>query len=103
MPLDSGFMIDPWVRHRVKVTYGLLNTLWWRLMPGVRFKVAWPSTSISSDPNDVYRQWLERNVGRQGWDWDWMLVDNDVADNLLTIKFRRGRHRYMAAALLKWG
>lgn len=36
-------------------------------------------TSIeSSDPNDFYRQWLEKNAGRQGWDWEWRIKETDV-------------------------
>ena len=92
-------------------------------MPGTKIKVNWPVGSIivrdtdprwvdmgganqieieSADPNDHYRPWMEKNVGRQGWDWDWCLTDNDVAENRLTIKFRKGKEEHAVIAALKW-
>ena len=47
------------------------EAIWWRWMPGEEFNLPWPSTPQSSDPNDHYRPWLEKNIGRQGWDWQW--------------------------------
>jgi hypothetical protein len=50
---------------------------WWKFVPGITITVIWPngeisdSTLTSSDPNDHYRPWLEENVGKQHWDWDW--------------------------------
>lgn len=43
----------------------------------VRCSVAWPSTSRSADPNDFYRAWLEKNVGKYGIDWGWTVGAND--------------------------
>lgn len=100
-----------------------IETLWWRWMPGVTIKVKWPVGNVivlptddgfdwavgttpqeifSADPNDHYRPWMEANVGRQGWDWNWRLTDNDVAENILTIKFRRGREQWATVAALRW-
>ena len=73
-----------WERYRAKVSLKFINKLWWKFMPGTIIKVKWPRGAIvydtdpgwvlqSADPNDHYRPWLERHVGRQGWDWDWRI------------------------------
>ena len=118
-------MLNPfyWHNHRAKVTLPLIKQLWWKLMPGVTIKVKWPNGEIivddsdprwediggatmmkfhSADPNDHYRPWMEENVGKQGWDWDWCMTDDDVSKNRLTIKFRRRREHHAIVASLKW-
>lgn len=94
----------------------LINKLWWKLIPGETVKVKWPigwvvlkedsvggMTQVeSADPNDHYRPWMEKHVGRQGWDWDWCLKDNDIADNHLTIKIRQGKVQYLTHIGLMW-
>lgn len=87
----------------------MFKSLWWNLMPGKSIKVKWPRgwTEIdelgnqfeSSDPNDHYRPWLEKNVGKQGWDWDWK-VDEDNRD--LLIRFRRGKQQEMMLFSMRW-
>lgn len=100
-----------------------IHNLWWRWMPGITIKVKWPSGDVvideshptwdwtigssryiieSADPNDHYRPELEKMVGHQGWDWNWDLIDNDAAENKLTIKFRKGKERFATLALLRW-
>ena len=102
---------------------GPIASLWWRFMPGVTIKVKWPVGNVivlptddgwdwmlgtprqeifSADPNDHYRPWMEANVGRQGWDWNWRLTDNDLAENILTIKFRRSKASLATIAALRW-
>ena len=92
-------------------------------MPGTIIKVKWPNGKVlvgpnsrefdgtvneipqyvqSADPNDHYRPWMEQHVGRQGWDWDWSMLDSDITNNCLSIKFRRGKEKYATMALLKW-
>jgi hypothetical protein len=92
-------------------------------MPGVIVNVAWPRGEItvdhddprwfdlggavrvkfdSADPNDHYRPWLEQHVGRQGWDWDWGMIDNDAAENRLTIKIRQAKAQYATMIALRW-
>ena len=119
-------MISPyyWNNYRVKVTLKLVNRIWWRLMPGTTIKVKWPSGNIvvdhndprwqdmggavwvdlgfSADPNDHYRPWMEKEVGKQGWDWDWTMMDNDVTENRLTIKFRKGKEKYATLFAMQW-
>ena len=63
----------------------------------------------SADPNDHFRPWLEQNVGRQGWDWDWRISDI-TADNgqgtigvdTLDIKSRWGREQYATMFILRY-
>ena len=90
--------------------------LWWRFMPGVVINVKWPSgwvvlheahdgskvSTESADPNDHYRPWMEDNVGRQGWDWNWGMADRDATDNRLTIKIRQKHAKYATLAALRW-
>jgi len=40
-------------------------------MLAYRISVPWPITKYSTDPNDIYRGWLEKNVGKQKENWDW--------------------------------
>ena len=95
--------------------------LWWRFMPGVVINVSWPKGQVkvgpssgygysgpefeyvgSADPNDHYRPWLEKNVGKQGWDWNWGMADRDATENRLTIKIRRKHEKYATLAGIQW-
>jgi hypothetical protein len=92
----------------------IIRQLWWRFIPGVVINVKWPrailhddndggQTSVmSADPNDHYRPWMEKNVGKQGWDWDWGMADRDATENRLTIKIRRKYQDYAIIAKLQW-
>jgi hypothetical protein len=113
-----------WNNHKAKVALGWINRLWWRFMPGTMIKVRWPTGELivdhthplwedmggavwvnlgySSDPNDHYRPDIEKHVGRQGWDWDWCMRDGDVVNNLLTIKFRKGKDIWATHFALMW-
>jgi len=95
----------------------IFQKLWWQFMPGevvnVRWPIGWvsldndsqddqPFTARSADPNDHYRPWMEANVGRQGWDWDWGMVNNDARADRLTIKIRRKHAACATIMALKW-
>jgi hypothetical protein len=98
-----------WSRH------GLVSKLWWKVVSGPSIQVKWPIGEIrirqeesdiwdyvrSADPNDHYRPWLEENVGKQYWDWDWRIgsVDPDTVE----IKFRRNKAPWATMASLLWG
>ena len=91
-------------------------------MPGKEVTVRWPvgwvvlhedpdgsAVSVdSADPNDHYRPWLEQNVGRQGWDWDWKLgaiaaeSPGVVGFDTLVIKFRKGKEKYATISAMRW-
>lgn len=93
-------------------------------MPGTVVKVKWPTGEIivdhndprwqdmggavwvnlgySSDPNDHYRWYMEKHIGRQGWDWDWCLADGDINENRLTIKLRRSKMKYSTIIGIMW-
>lgn len=100
----------------------LRQKLWWYFVPGTTIKVRWPRGTIvvdqgdprwydvgasrvetgSADPNDFYREELERLVGRQGWHWDWGLVGDDVSNDCLTIRICRNRAQWASYFGLKW-
>jgi len=94
----------------------LIESAWWRWMPGVTFTVKWPvgwvvlnempdgskTSAFSADPNAHYRPWMEKNVGRQGWDWQWGLRDDNAAENRLTIKIRSKHAKWATMATLQW-
>lgn len=108
------------------IPYGLnlWQKLWWRFMPGEVINVRWSTGNIvvdhndprwcdwggavwvdlgfSADPNDHYRPEMEKYCGRQGWDWNWGIADNDVAANRLTIKIRRKYANYAILLAIKW-
>jgi len=98
------------------------DRLWWRFIPGTKVKLRWPVGKIvvgygdpkwydcgatwvevdSADPNDFYRPWLEKHVGRQGWHWNWTMEDNDAAENKLTLKVCKSRAKYATLAGIQW-
>lgn len=102
----------------------LYDAAWWRWMPGVTISVKWPVGKVfvvdnsdsrwdwtlgashqlfeSADPNDHYRPFLEENVGKQRWDWNWALRDNNVAENRLTIKVRTKHAQWATIVGLQW-
>ena len=109
--------------HCIPSGLKFIDKLWWRFMPGTIITVAWPKGQIkvgpshrlgwngigeyfeyveSSDPNDHYRPWLEENVGKQSWDWNWGLIGDNVTGNKLTIKIRKGREKYATLAAILW-
>jgi hypothetical protein len=100
----------------------ILESLWWRFIPGVTFDVKWPVGQVnvgpghregwcglgpafeyihSADPNDHYRPWLEEHIGKQGWDWNWCISHTDVGDRV-TIKVRQKYAKYAIIAALRW-
>lgn len=74
---------------------GLKQALWWAAVPGVEITLPWPTGWVvlhedpdgskvsveSADPNDHYRPWLEKNIGKQGWDWEWKHI---ITDTMIT-------------------
>lgn len=79
----------------------LWKDIWWNWCPAVTIRVKWPRIE-NCDPNWLYRPWLEENVGIQSVHWDWDLVDNDVMEDKLTIKFIRYKSKWAMIAALKW-
>lgn len=119
--INKLFKLGP--NHYLPCGLNLLEKAWWRFMPGVVINVKWPVGEItvdendprwdwtlgaslqsgtSADPNDHYRPWMEQHVGRQGWDWNWGMANNDVSANRLTIKIRRKHSYYATIAALRW-
>ena len=111
--------------HWIPRGLNIKEKLWWYFMPGAVINVRWPTGMIvagpgpedplwfdlggaayitfeSSDPNDHYRPWMEKNVGKQGWDWNWGLAGTDTTENKLTIKFRKSKEQYATLASILW-
>lgn len=112
---------------RVKIRRGqesLLRRMWWKFMPGVYTHMPWPAGPVnvenpcgeiylspgpfSADPNDHWRAWLEREVGKQGFAWDWMIGSIDirvssVERDTVLIKFRFDKGDAATAFKLKYG
>jgi hypothetical protein len=101
----------------------IVQQLWWRFMPGVVVNVKWPvglaeiNESMpqwdwtigpsryfveSADPNEHYRPYMEKYIGKQGWDWNWGVANDDVAANRLTIKIRQKHAKYATILALRW-
>ena len=88
------------------------SQLWWKFMPGIEVVLLWPDGKVkirnedcvlSADPNDHYRPWLEENVGKQGWDWDWKVHgDYTAGSSQLLLKIRRSKAQFATMAALKW-
>lgn len=86
-----------------------LGDLWWNFVPGPVVTVKWPRgwtrvdeqghSCESADPNDHWRSWLEKNVGRQNWDWGWRV---NIGHNAVDIKFRRAHSSKLTAFLLRY-
>ena len=106
-------------------TLNIWQQVWWRFVPGTVINVKWPHGWItagpgpddprwfdlggaayikfeSADPNDHYRPFMEKHIGKQGWDWNWGMADRDATDNRLTIKIRRKHNRYATILAIKW-
>lgn len=89
------------------------SKLFWKYVPGVEVKLRWPrgyietttdnNQTYSADPNMHYGPWLTEHVGRQYLSWDWTVTSNDLTDNTLTLKIRRGQSKYASMAIMKWG
>ncbi len=108
--------------HFMPCGLNIFEQLWWRFVPGVVIKLRWPKGVIvidhndprwydvgavrveyeSTDPNDHYRPWLEKHVGRQKWDWDWGFVGKDADHDQLTIKIRRKHGKYATLLTMMW-
>ena len=98
--------------------------LFWKYGKGPTIKVKWPVGWVllhqnpdgsavgteSADPNDHFRPWLEKNVGKQNRDWMWK-IGPAAADNgsgtrgydTLLIKFSRKKAKWSSIAVLLWG
>ena len=106
------FMARQEIKRR---TANLVSNLQWRYWLQTEVSVLWPrgwtpqdhlgNSSLTSDPNEWYREWLETNVGRQGWAWDWRIgpiveVSDEVGRDTIRIKFRKAEAATMFA--LRW-
>lgn len=109
-----------WEIH--KRTLDIRSNIWWKLMPGTIIEVRWPVGPVgvpngdnsgmlteSADPNDHFRPWLEKNVGKQGWHWDWRIAgiaasngQGTIGVDTLAIKFVKSKEAMATLAKLMW-
>jgi len=100
----------------------LWQKIWWIFRPGVVVNVKWPKGDVvvgpnsrswsgmgpmyeevhSADPNDHYRPWLEKHVGKQGKHWQWGMANTDASENRLTIKIVQSKAKYATMIALRW-
>lgn len=91
-------------------------------MSGATIRLPWPPICTVtdehgiqkniSDPDHYYLPWFEEHCGRQGWDWDWYIVfQRDVfrvyntpyqLDDVVEVKFRKGKESIAVLAKLRW-
>ena len=100
-----------------KRTANLVSVCQWRYWLRTEVEVAWPNgwtpqdhlgnSAQSADPNEWYREWLEANVGQQGWSWDWRIGRTHADEqgwfefkDTLKIKFRDAKSA--TAFALRW-
>ena len=115
-------------KWEMKVRTGFIEYLWWRFMPGTTIRVKWPKDqwitlhdygdgskdqTLTNDPNYHYRPFLEKNVGKQGIDWNWRVrvgngmwtlgyEDQDQESDKVIIKFRKGKDKWASVAGILW-
>lgn len=104
-------------KFEIKQLFGLtiVQHIWWKFVPGTTITIPWPKKewltlhddgdgstvqAHTNDPNYHYRPYLEKNVGKQGRDWDWWL--DPVDGNTLTIKFRKGKESWASIITIIW-
>lgn len=118
-PGGRPFTKENVVKWEIHYRFGWYDALWWRFMPGSIIEVPWPTGWTepepapgggfiqfeSADPNDHYRPWLEKHVGKQGWDWNWRIgtiaTQTGMTDTLV-IKFRTKKAKYATIAAMRW-
>lgn len=122
-PWPNGSYKERWDMASNEIFYrlGFPEMLWWKFMPGKTISLKWPNgwvvlhddgsggqvSTESADPNDHYRPWLEKNVGKQGWDWQWrhrttIPDDGSIHTDWVVIKFRKSKEKWATMAAMKW-
>ena len=105
-------------QEMTKRTANPIKNAVWRLRLKHEITIPWPTgwtpqdhlgnSSNSSDPNEWYRDWLEHQVGRQGWAWDWRVGqthiprDNPLIEVRDTLKIRFHKEEHAVLFALKW-
>lgn len=115
-------------KREIKERFGLniWQHIWWKLLLGTTITIPWPkkewvtlhddgdggkTDSLTDDPNDHYRPYLEKHVGKQGWDWDWHIDPKHSIyligfpreyNDQLKIKFRKGKESWASITAIMW-
>ncbi len=62
-------VIRPWRLWR--------RDLWWRMMPTVSVTLPFGDLRWDQSPSEHIKPWLDENIGREGWSWDWTWLARD--------------------------
>jgi hypothetical protein len=120
-------------KFEIKERFGfnIVQHIWWKFIPGTTITIPWPKKewitlpgqcrscqiqnpcAHTNDPNDHYRPYLEKHVGKQGWDWDWRIQvgnsmwtpgyeDQDIQSDKVVIKFRKGKEKWASITTIMW-
>ena len=73
--------------HKI-LTLDFFNKIYWGLPIGETLIVKWPKSNKESInvPNELWRPWLEENVGYQNFNWGWRICKRRSLH--VEIKFR---------------
>ena len=111
MSLSIPPYLDPRVLSNPKVSMamrevrehsgGIFPSLLWKFWLRQEVEIPWPhgwtpqdhlgNSALTADPNEWYREWLEKHVGRQNWTWDWD-IGSTGDPYTLVLKFRNPKH-----------
>lgn len=89
----------------------LWSQFWWKYIPGQTVEVKWPRGYYplddidnvdceTTDPNTAYRWYLEKHIGKQGWDWDWRI--GSYQNDSLLIRVRTKHVDKLSLIVIKW-
>jgi hypothetical protein len=110
-PLDhilNRFWIYRQLRYYWNVYVSRLpENIYFNLPMGLKIRTEWPTLIVyalpgpdgirrgvtSSDPNEIWRGWLEENVGRQGIFWQWRIAYDAV--DIIEIKILKRKEAVM--------
>lgn len=110
IPIQKSWSIKRTCTAILNLVYTLLDTIWWKYVPGTTINVPWPKpgevqipsnffvTVPTADPNDLYRPTLEHYCGRQYLGWHWRFS----APHNIEIKFRVGKSRLATLFAIRW-
>lgn len=79
---------------------GLVDKIYWGFNFGETIIVEWPK---KQDPNNEWRTWLEKNVGRQGFDWHWKVDYTKAKSSGFQIKIKFRKKVYASMFVLLFG
>ena len=86
MKINSMFKLSTQIMQSKKLLFGAAALVpgwgrcWAQKSMTQVISIPWPVEQDFVNLVDPIRSWLEKNIGRQGSDWDWKLVDSDTIE-----------------------